>query len=174
MWSKVNFQRLAIQLLPPLLRSPLLAAIIKALCTPIRYLYAKFATLKLTTDDRIGVTGQVVSLEGALNRALHLNGLIYIESADEEDSAYFYYAEEDGVAQTMHTEAEGVPYVMGAEGEAMQTPNFTVMVPTTVCTSLESADDDVCQWEHLNTIVTIVNTYKPAGATYGITLYTYE
>jgi hypothetical protein len=165
---------MAIQLLPPLLRSQLLAAIIRALCTPIRYLYAKFAALKSTTDDRIGITGQVVSLEGALNRALHLNDLIYIESADEEDSTYFYFEGDDGVAQMMYTEAEGIPYVMGAEGEAMQTPSFTVMVPTTVCTSLESADDDAYQWEHLNTIVTIVNTYKPAGVTYGITLYTYE
>ena len=173
-WAKVDFSRMALQLLPPLLRSPLLVALLKAMLAPVHYLYGLFAALKESTGRRLGITGNVISLEAALNEAVHLDGLIYIVSADDAERSYFYYAREGNTPQLLYRQAEGVVYTMGQEGEALQSPSFTVMVPTIVCTSLDSAEADVYGWQHLQEIRTILNTYKPAGVTYGITLYTYE
>ena len=71
MWYKIDFTKLVIQLLPPMLRSKLLLAVIGAMIAPLRYLYGKFFTLKKNVDNRLNITGNVQYLEKALNDAFY-------------------------------------------------------------------------------------------------------
>src|SRR3712207_2217927 len=96
MWYKIDILRLALQLLPPILRSTLLTALLKVLLLPIVYIYEQFMQIKNNADERLRNTANVVSLERILNAAFHLSGRqIYIETAEVVNVVY------------MHTKVEG-------------------------------------------------------------------
>lgn len=175
MWYKIDFTKLVIQLLPPMLRSKLLLAVIGAMIAPLRYLYGKFFTLKKNVDNRLNITGNVQYLEKALNDAFYLNdGQINIETSDVEIPPSYYFISENQKANIMHYSSEGEGFVLRMQGESGIKVNFTIKIPTFLCTSLASKEDDKYQWKYLTTIKNIINIYKPAGRTFCIELYDYE
>lgn len=176
MWYKIDFARFAVYMLPPVLRSVFLVALLKVMVMPLRYIYDKFYSLKEKTDDRLDITGNVQYLEKALNDAFCLTGRqIYIVTPDEVTKRRaFYFRKEAQPPACLFTHEEGNGLVFGLKNEYFQTLNFIVRVPTFLCTSTESREEDKFGWEHYLAIRNILDTYKPAGRTFGIELYDYE
>lgn len=175
MWYRIDFTKLVMQLLPPILRSKVLLALLGAMIVPLRYLYGLFNSLKETVDNRLNITGNVQYLEKALNDAFYLrNRQIHIETPEGERVPSFYYASENRKANIMRKSSEGAGFILRKNGESGIKVNFKVMVPTFLCTSTESKDADKYHWKHLLIIRNIIKIYKPAGRTFSIELYDYE
>lgn len=175
MWYKIDFIKLVVQLLPPILRSRLLTSLLRVMIVPLRYIYGKFSSLKDAADNHLNITGNVIYLEKALNDAFHLTDRqIYIETPEEEDAPSFYFAAEMQKANIMHLLSEGSGFVLRKKGESTVSVNFIVKVPTFLCTSLEAKASDKYGWHFLSEIKRMLNIYKPAGRTFGIELYDYE
>lgn len=174
MWYGIDFVRFVVQMLPPLLRSRLLVALLRVLTVPLRYIHDLFLALKDGTDTKLSITGNVQYLEKALNDAFCLtDGQIHIGTPAEERRPAFYL-EKEGNPRIFHTMEEGTGYMVLLRGETRQRVNFTVRVPTFLCTSTESKAADKYGWRHYRVIKNILNIYKPAGRTFGIELYDYE
>lgn len=175
MWYKIDFTKLVLQLLPPILRSKFLTSLMSVLIVPLRYIYGKFCGLKDTVDSRLNTTGNVLYLEKALNDAFYLTDRqIYIDTPEEEESPAFYFASEMQKANMMFLVSEGTGFTLIRKGESRVLVNFIVKVPTFLCTSLESKASDKYGWHFLTIIKNILKIYKPAGRTFGIELYDYE
>ncbi|NPD91706.1 hypothetical protein [Xylanibacter muris] len=174
MWYGIDFVKLVVQMLPPLLRSRLLVAFLRVLTVPLRHIHELFLTMKEGTDDKLSITGNVQYLEKALNDAFCLTeGQIHIVTPVEERRPAFYLKKEEQ-SRIFHTLQEGTGYMVLFNGETRQLVNFTVRVPTFLCTSTESKQADKYGWRHYRIIKNILNIYKPAGRTFGIELYDYE
>ena len=175
MWYKIDFTKLVMQLLPPVLRSRFLSSLLSVLMVPLRYIYARFCNLKDNADNRLNITGNVQYLEKALNDAFYLTDhQIYIETPEEEDASAFYFASEMQRAIILYQLFEGSGFVLMGGGGRRAIVNFTIKVPTFLCTSLVSKEADQYGWKYLSTIKNILKTYKPAGRTFSIELYDYE
>ncbi len=172
MWYRVDLLRFAVQLVPPILRGGFLIALLKALVTPIRYLYDRFTTYRDEVAGRLDITAAVQYIEKALNDAFYLeNGQIYIETVDPDGSQYWHLAAEE--LPVYMNEQGGTATLLRQEGEVGYEDNFIVWVPTFLCTSLDPAADKY-GGEHLSTIQALLDYYRPAGRTYHIALYDYE
>lgn len=175
MWYKIDFTKLVVQLLPPVLRSKFLAALLGVMIIPLRYIYGKFCTLKDIVDSRLNTTGNVVYLEKALNDAFLLKDRqIHIETPEEEEAPAFYFKAELQRPNSLYMLSEEIGFVLMNRSESRVKVNFIVMVPTFLCTSVESKVSDHYQWQYLAIINNIINIYKPAGRTFSIELYDYE
>lgn len=175
MWYKIDFTKLVMQLLPPILRSEVLLALLGVMIVPLRYVYDRFCNLKGSVDARLNITGNVQYLEKALNDAFFLKeGQIYIETPEEERVPSFYFSKENQKANIFRRASEGEGFILRRNGESGIKVNFKVMVPTFLCTSLETKDSDKYHWRYLITIKNIIKIYKPAGRTFSIELYDYE
>lgn len=175
MWYRIDFTKLAIQLLPPLLRGKFLASLIRVMVLPLCYLYMKFSALKDNADSHLCITGNVIYMEKALNDAFFLTSRqIYIETPKEDDTPPFHFISESQKADVIYRQSESTEYFLYRKGESKVLMNFTVMVPTFLCTSLTAKDNDKFNWQYLSVIRNIIKTYKPAGRTFGIELYDYE
>lgn len=176
MWYKVDLVKLVQMLLPPVLRSKVLLALAKVLIEPLRHVYGLFSAQKEETDEKLSMSGTVEVLERALNREFSLTeGEIYIESVEDKSRATYFHKKAEGQEPvTLYKEEEKKPQYTVWSWEVGSTVNFIVMVPTFLCTSLESKEADKCGWANLRTIESVLDTYKPAGRTYNIQLYDYE
>lgn len=175
MWYKIDFIKLFVQLLPPMLRSKFLVSLLKAMIVPLRYIYGEFIKLKGNADDRLNIACNVQYLEKALNAAFYLTAnQIYIETPEEEKVPVFYFSSEMQRTNVIYLQSEGRPFVLLEKGGSKVLVNFIVKVPTFLCTSLESKDIDKFAWKHLSLIKNILKIYKPAGRTFSIELYDYE
>lgn len=167
--------KFVVQLLPPILRSRFLLALLRVFTVPLRHVRELFLSMKDGTDARLSITGNVQYLEKALNDAFCLtDGQIRIVTPAEERRPAFYLKREASPSRIFHTMQEGTGYMVLLKGETRLRVNFTVMVPTFLCTSTESKSADRYGWRHYRVIRSILNTYKPAGRTFGIELYDYE
>lgn len=176
MWYNVDLRRLGVQLLPPILRSKAMAALVYCLTAPIRWVLAQFSVWREQTDEALGTNATVASIEAALNRLFFLRyRQIYIETPDWEERATTLYLQQERQADTyMRMAGEEKPVYMVEAVEDVPEVNFTVMVPTFLCTSTESRTADEYGWRYLTQIKQLLDKYKPAGRTYRITLYDYE
>lgn len=176
MWYKIDFTKLAVYLLPPLLRSLFLVALIKVMIMPLRYIYARFCELKESTDDRLNITGNVQYLEKTLNDAFCLTeNQIHIETPVEDIyRSVLYFGREEQPAVYIRALSEGGGHVLRRNGEYSSTINFIVWVPTFLCTSIESKEQDKYGWKNYQIILNLLGYYKPAGRMFGIKLYDYE
>lgn len=176
MWYKLDIRRLAVQMLPPVLRSRVMVALLYVLTTPLKWINAKFKAAKDETDAAVETTCTVASLEAGLNKLFYLRyGQIYIDTPEwTERATVFYKQSEDLAAVYMHEESEGKPTYLTDTTEDQPEENFTVMVPTFLCTSLEKRTADKYGWKNLAKIKQFLNKYKPAGRQFGIKLYDYE
>lgn len=175
MWYKIDFTKLSLQLLPPVLRSKFLTALLGVMTVPLRYVYGRFSTLKTSVDDRLNITGNVQYLEKALNAAFYLReGQIYIETPEERERRCFMYFKGEGQqVQKMWPLSTGIPYYFVQKDESAVPVNFIVKVPTFLCTSADKSEDKY-GGRNYKTIKNILSIYKPAGRTFSIELYDYE
>ena len=162
MWYRFNPFRFAEQMLPPLLRKPVLLALLRAMLRPLHSLLDRFATMREQVRIRLNTTGQTFSLEGALNEKYHLpRGAIYL--TDTEDKRLYLYFQREG-RSPWHLrkagEVDEMTYLSFAN-EGKHEPDFIVHVPNFLRT--EEAE-----------IIRFITRYKPAGRTYKIEYYDYE
>lgn len=174
MWYDIDFTRFCRQMLPPMLRSLLLMSMLKVMIVPLRYIYGLFKSLKAETDNGLNISGNVMSLQRALNEVFFLElNQIYIETPHEENKRVLYFKSENQTNIPMHFCSEGEGQYLWESGETTVKFNFVVYVPTFLCTSLNK-DEDKYRGENLNRIMIVLNKYKPAGRTFSIELYDYE
>lgn len=174
MWYRIDFIKLAMQLLPPILRSRFLMSLICVMIIPLRYVYNRFRTLKDSVDNRLNITGNVQYLEKALNDAFFLGDRqIYIETAEEEKGSVFHFEKERQKAKYFYMAGMGAGVTMQNKDESILQLNFIVKVPTFLCTHLDKSEDKY-NGKNLAVIKKILDIYKPAGRTFGIELYDYE
>lgn len=174
MWYNIDFTKFCRQMLPPVLRSLFLMALLKAMIVPLRYIYGLFKSLKTETDNSLNISANVISLQRAMNEAFFLKSdQIYIETPEEENKKVLYFESENQTYLPMRFCSEGEGQYIRENGEIAVKYNFVVYVPTFLCTSLKKEDDKYCG-VNLNRIMNILNKYKPAGRTFSIILYDYE
>lgn len=165
--------KLAVRLLPPVLRGGLTVALVKVVTLPLRYLYDQLTERRKNADRRLLTTANVASMENALNDAFYLTeGQIRIESTEADESVYWHRRGETQHALYMHQKT-GEGMTLKRKGESSYRDSFVVMVPTFLCTS-EKADEDKYGGKNLREIKNLLSYYKPAGRTYRIELYDYE
>jgi len=175
MWYRIDFKKLVMQLLPPVLRSPLLKGILDAMVMPLCQVYERFMELKNMADRRLDITCNVQYLEKALNDAFYLKQRqIYIVTPEEKRTEVFYFKHESQKVPVFRKTAEGSGYIMRKKGSSGIKVNFKIMVPDFLCTSLASKESDKYKWVYLEEIKSIINIYKPAGRTFSIELYEYD
>ena len=176
MGYRIDIMKLAVQLLPPILRCGLTIALLRVLTVPIRYVQRLFSEYRAEVSGRLNVTANVQYIEKALNDAFYLtDGQIYIESTMVSSNSEYFRLEAEGMdAQYIGSEGEE-PYYMYNEANTHQSDgvNFNVYVPTFLCTSLDAGGDKY-GGENLRKIRSLTDYYKPAGRKYGIILYDYE
>ena len=165
--------RLAVQLLPPVLRGSLTVALLKVLTLPVRYIYEQLTARRKNADRRLNTTANVMYIEKALNDAFFLKERqIRIESTEAEDTVFWHRREEGQKDLYMYRRTEkGV--TLKRRGECSYKYSFVVWVPTFLCTSMD-VDEDKYGGRNLREIRNLLSYYKPAGRTYRIELYDYE
>lgn len=171
MWYKLDIIKLGFQLLPPILRSKVLVALLKAMLRGIRDLYNRFYSYRSHVLNRLNITAGVQYIEKVLNDAFFLSEhQIYIVSADQR------------VQTVLHFKSEGLTpvYVSGnpplyvrAYDDVPKQPSFIVYVPSFLCTSIDAAEDKY-GGQNMTTILNLLNHYKPAGRSFRIEIYEYE
>lgn len=165
--------KLAVQLCPPILRSGILVAILKALSIPFRYIIDRLKVYRQDIKDAVLTTSNVVVLEGALNYAFHLTGnQIYITTMTDLGEVYFFQSDEKKVTY-VHTREEQRPLLMLLKDGAHPGPSFTVHVPNFLATSM-NYDEDEFYGKNLAVIVDIIHRHKPVGKSFSINIYNYE
>lgn len=171
MWYDADLSKLAVALLPTMMRSERVKALVKVLVSPLLEAWCVFMQLKKRTDDRLNITCHVLPLEAAMNKACGSDG-IWIESVEQQEVMVLHFEREVADRVTMRMMSEGTDgQVMWMESEWSARENFIVHVPDSLCTSLDSKAEDEYGWEYLRVIENILNNYKPAGRTYRIELY---
>lgn len=169
MWYDVDLNRWAVQLLPPILRSRVLVALLRILIIPLAYLHRLFTEFRKGVSDRLDITASVQDIERALNRRFFLRDRqIYIESEPDDRHPTLFFLSEGQPPMFFNPRL-----TLWMAGEVPLRPNFTVHVPSFLATSLK-ADEDRHKGRHLAEIIRIIERYKPAGRRYAITIYEYE
>lgn len=173
MWYRIDILRYAVLLLPPILRSRRLVALLRVLTLPLRFLSGLFAEFCARTERRQGVTANVQSLEAMLNAEFFLHdGQIYIVSGEEESSRFWHFLREGQPPGYLYAEGGNPLFLPQREGNSYK-ESFVVYIPTFLCSSLD-ADEDLYHGVNLRRIYNLLNYYKPAGRTFRIELYEYE
>lgn len=162
MWYKFDPLKFAADMLPPVLRSKVLLAILRALLTPLRRLLDRFGQFRGDVHRRLNTTGQTFSIEGALNEMYRLSpGAIYITDTDDKQ-LYLYFSSEGNAPLHLHLISERQdPFYLSFAHEGKHEPDFIVHIPS----FLRSEEAE---------IIRFINIYKPAGRTYKIEYYDYE
>lgn len=171
MWYKIDLTKFVVQLLPPILRSKFLVALLKVLVLPLSFVYDKLMGHRENVFDKLETSTNVIYLEKVLNETFFLSDRqIYITSLEEDFSNYWHFKSENAPSKFLDN-SSGI--ILKYKGESNYKESFTVNVPTFLCTSLDSSKDKY-QGKNLAKIKAILNIYKPAGRTYSIILYDYE
>ena len=166
MWYNVDFNRWAVQLLPPILRSKVWVALLKVMLVPLVYLHAQFMMYRAAIAGRLNVTASVQDIERVLNATFFLrNRQIYLEDINDEQRTYLYFVREQMPAVFVNPSL-----AVWYDGEVSDKPNFVVHIPNFLCTSLVKAEDKY-RGQYLTMIINLIEYYKPAGRRYAIKLY---
>lgn len=162
MWYKFDVQKFGWQMLPTVLRKPLIKSFVKAFLTPLVWLYNRFRTLREESHTRLASGGQSLSLVEALKRAYKTHeGDIYI--VDAEDKETYLYKQSEG-QRPLHlyraSEAQPPRYLYYTD-EGRVEPDYYIYIPD----YLERDKDNILR---------LIEQYKPAGRKYKIIYYPYE
>ena len=161
MWYNFDPERFAEDMLPPILRRPLLLALLRAILKPLTGLMARFTSLRQQSRKRLAVTGQTISLVETLRERYRLpEGVIYITEASERQ-IYIFQAGEGRTNTYIHStrEQRDLTTIRFAE-EGSREPDFTLHLPD----FLASEEAEIRRF---------LDLYKPAGKRYAIELYPY-
>lgn len=130
MWYKVDYNKLAILLLPTFLRKPKLVAFIQALIAPIDSIYYQWSNWRVKNIYKLEHTGQICYLRGSLNDDFDpVERRIRVIDSQLYDTTYiFTEAEEQDV--WLATEDEPDTLWLRTEVETADTGlDFLVYVP---------------------------------------------
>lgn len=162
-------------LLPPILRGPVLVALISILILPIKSIYEAFMAYRQSVKDRLHMTCNVNSLEKILNDHFFLTDRqIYITTTLDPSQLYLYKQSEKIPPLYLHGAGEihAAPCYIKPHDGVSPGPTFVIHIPTFLCTSLDQEQDEY-NGRYLIEIYNILNIYKPAGRAYRIELYDY-
>ena len=132
-----------------------------------------FRKLKTTImKDLFSVDGKVIVITGATG----ILGSAMVKHFAEQGAKVVILARNEQMGGDLMAEvkaAGGEALYLTNDGEYTAKYNFTVYVPTFLCTSLDK-EEDRFKGVNLMRIINLLNKYKPAGRTYQIKLYDYE
>lgn len=133
MWYKVNFNVLAIQLLPTFLRKPALMAFVQVLMKPIIALYDDWIIVRDENIFRLYHTGQVCHLRKSLNAKFdERNQGIEIGTGSMYNTTYVY-TEGEGFEKYLNLEKDPGTIWLRTEVETADTGlDFIVSVPSAI------------------------------------------
>lgn len=133
MWYKVEYNALALHILPPFMRKPALAAFAQVCVKPVDSLYYKWKLFREDNIYKLSHTGQICYLRKSLNDRFDVEQRrIYIGEGNIYNTFYLYTEAE---AQQRHgnTEQESPTIFLRTEDETADTGlDFIVWVPLEV------------------------------------------
>lgn len=169
MWYNVDFDKWAVQLLPPILRSKVLVVLLEIMLIPFVQIHAQFMRYRAIIAGRLNVTASIQDIERILNATFFLkSSQIYIEDINDDSKSVIYFSREGQSGVFVNP-----LLTMWYPGEVPDKPNFIVHIPNFLCTSLNKAEDKY-KGQLLTTIINLIEYYKPAGRRYAIRLYDYD
>jgi hypothetical protein len=130
--SPVDFERLAVQLLPALLRKPKLVAWLQAMLYPLRQLYARWLLEAEVARRELAYNSQTIVFEKALNDQFDPSARrIVIQNSDTELlPLYLDFTSENQPDTYWYYTVEGPPWeYLYFEDEFNTQIDFTVRVP---------------------------------------------
>lgn len=157
MWYKIDWNILALDNLPTMLRKPSFSALAQILLKPINSLYYKWYNWRIDNIYKLDHTNQICYLRGSLNDKFDpVERRIYIGNGLLFDTQYiFTEAEEQDV--WLDTEAETETIWLRTEPETADTGlDFIVYVPETIYNS------------QLDGLRAHIEFYKAGGKRYNI------
>lgn len=161
MFYNFDINKWILILLPPILRRPVLYALIRAMLAPLAEVYTAFLTSKGEAERQMTSNAFTIYLERFLNGLFYLpDGAIYITDFVDEEMVYFAYAtEESDPVYVGNKDDEDSLYLISTRPDAIL-GGFTVNIP-------ESIDKP----EYISVIDKWVNYYKYAGTSHIIKSY---
>lgn len=161
MWYKFDPERFAEDMLPPILRRPLLLALLRAILKPLTSLMARFSALHEQSRKRLAITGQTISLVETLRERYRLpEGVIYMTEASERQLYIFQTGEGRTNTYIHSTREQRDPTTIRFAEEGSREPDFMLHLPD----FLASEEAEIRRF---------LDLYKPAGKRYAIELYPY-
>ena len=158
MFYNFDPNRWAASLIPKILRHKLLYALIKALLSPVSFLYDIFDAYRSEIERRLAYNAFTIYLEKFLNDLIGTDG-IYIVDNIIEQTTYLSHKTEDLPFDYLAMKAENAESVYISNSDRL-VGGFTVMVPESVST--QNNIDLIAKW---------VNYYKYAGTRFNILAY---
>lgn len=161
MWYNFDVHKFGWQMLPPILRSRFLFAMVRVLLTPLVYVYEHFRELTKKVDVIFEGNGQAISIAKALNDKYLLQyDEIYITDVPEQLVPLYKRGERQKTTVfRLRREKEKTPTVVfRGEGRAC---DFIVNIPSSLR-------------EYEAEMIRLINFYKPAGRNYIINYYDNE
>jgi len=151
MWYKVNFNILAVQLLPTFLRKPKRMALVKCLVKPLMQVYDVWLLYRESNLYKLQHNGQRCFFRKALNDNLDPElRRIYIGELEGSPTSYIYTPTE------RNPQYLGTKYLLRSVDTLDNAVDFTVFVPE------EVYEVDKFKLEYL------INFYKPASKRFNI------
>lgn len=146
-------------LIPPVLRKNRLFSLVRALVSWFVLLQEEFEAYREDANTRMGLNGQVIYIEKALNDYFQLDPpLIYL--SDIPSVLRMFYAPNEGNTAYVY-DSDSLKVVYLPNGSENAQLKFIVNVPSSLSGRIEE-------------IKNIVDYNKPAGRTYTINIYEYE
>jgi hypothetical protein len=155
----VDFNRLLKWLVPPLLRSNLILNWLKAIISPIYWVYNNFIQYKSDVDYRTAITPQVCYLEKVLNDTFDKVRRRITISDNPGKNIVLIHMDDAALPVKIHQEGSGhdaVTLLIHDESSYVNLSDFIVRVPLTL------------QQSQRYRLQTILNTYKLASKRYKI------
>ncbi|MDO7877392.1 hypothetical protein Q5H93_21805 [Hymenobacter sp. ASUV-10] len=136
--SPIDFERLAVQLMPALLRKPRLVAWLQAMLHPLRQLYTRFLLEADATRRELAYNSQTILFEQALNDQFDPSARrIIIRNSDTElPVVYLNFRSEGQPEKYARFAVEGPPWLrLYSQAEYNTQLDFTVRVPVVLRTA---------------------------------------
>lgn len=157
MWYKLDINRFGHQMLPPILRSPVLSAILSVLLLPLVDMYSRWVAFRAQQQLFLEGNGQALAMRMALVKRYRLRE-DDVAIAGPEDEQIYLYRKSEGTQPIYLSTSTGV--TLGRRGEGRIQPDYIVLVPD----FLEGYDRELRD---------LLNHYRPAGRKYKLKYYTY-
>lgn len=169
----VDIIKFAWQLLPTVMRGGVIMALLRAMVLPIGFVYDAFMTYRKRKNRLLCMAGNVMLLQRVLNDEFCLkDNQIFIETPEDEGATTMFFQYE-GKPPFYVGVYDGMALTLRFPQEASVREDFTLWIPTFLCTSLDNNEDKYAG-VNLRIIEDILSYYKPAGRWFCIKLYDYE
>lgn len=161
MWYKIDMNKLAVLILPPILRRKVIYALLKVIVTPFSYLITLLNAYRQDAATQQSVNGQVIYIEKALNDYFLLpEKEIYVTEINIDNIApdVFLYDGDEGDFDTFFFDGDTANETYLPDGDVNASLAYYVNVPSYL---------KIYEVEIKN----LVEFYKPAGRKYIIVYY---